>query len=134
MYYPKTTYSQRKLLFEVWEKTGNASKACREAHVSEGTYYCWKERFSKEGYEGLKNNKKTGPEKGMWTTEEIKAKVVELKKENEDWGKRRIADELSKKNSWVAVVSANTVRRILEEAGMWTGVVREAKKKEKRKS
>lgn len=134
IYYPKTTYSQRKMLFEVWEKTGKVNEACRQAHVSEGTYHYWKGRFAKEGYDGLKTPKKTGPEKGMWTKEEIKEKVVQLKKENEDWGKRRIADELRKKNNWVAVVSPNTVRRILQEAGMWSGIVAETKKKEKKKS
>ena len=120
IYYPRTTYSQRKLLFEVWEKTGNLDEACQQAHVSQGTYYYWKGRFEKSGYGGIEKTKRTGPEQRMWTEEEIKEKVVMLKQENQGWGKRRIADELAKKNSWVPVISPNTVRRILKEKGMWS--------------
>jgi len=129
IYYPRTTDSQRKLLFEVWEETGNVVEACRQAHVSQGTYYYWKRRFQEDGYEGLQKIKKTGPEKGMWIGEEIKAEVVKLKEENKGWGKKRITDELAKKNSWVPVISPNTVRRILQEKGMWSEIVLEAKKK-----
>ncbi len=127
--YPKTTYSQRKLLFEIWEETGDVADACRRAHVSQGTYYYWRERFKENGYEGLQKTKKTGPEKGVLIEEGIKADVVRLKKENEGWGKRRIADELAKNNGWVSVISPNTVREILREKGMWSEIVSASKKK-----
>ncbi len=68
----------------------------------------------------------------MWTEEEIKEKVVRLKQENQEWGKKRIADELAKKNSWVPVISPNTIREILKEKGMWPEVVTEPKKKARR--
>jgi hypothetical protein len=55
-----------------------------------------------------------------------------MKQEHPDWGKKRIADEMAKKNSWVPVVSPNTVKRILQEAGMWTRVEEEVKKKQNR--
>ena len=127
--YPKTTYSQRKLLFEIWEETGDVADACRRAHVSQGTYYYWRERFKENGHEGLQKTKKTGPEKGVLIEEGIKADVVRLKKENEGWGKRRIADELAKNNGWVSVISPNTVREILREKGMWSEIVSASKKK-----
>jgi transposase len=127
--YPKTTYSQRKLLFEIWEETGDVADACRRARVSQGTYYYWRERFKKDGYEGLQKTQKTGPKKGVLTGEGIKADVVRLKEENEGWGKRRIADELAKNNGWVPVISANTVREILREKGMWPEIVSASKKK-----
>jgi hypothetical protein len=44
-------------------------------------------------------------------------------------GKRRIADELAKANNWVPVVSPNTIRRILEEAGLWKPDNEEQKKR-----
>lgn len=129
IYYPRTTYSQRELLFEVWEKTKDVEEACQQAHVSQGTYYYWRGRFGENGYEGIKKAKKTGPAKGIWAEEEIKEKVVLLKQENPEWGKRRIADELVKKNSWVPVISPNTVRKILKEKGMWTETMSDPKKK-----
>lgn len=129
IYYPRTTYSQRKLLFEIWEETGDVLEACRQARVSQGTYYYWRGRFKESGYEGLQKTKKTGPEKGMLTGEDLKKEVVQLKKEHERWGKKRIADELAKKNSWVPVISPNTVREILREKGMWTESESTSKKK-----
>ena len=38
-HFPRTTASQRKLLFQTWQATGDVELACRKAHVSEGTYY-----------------------------------------------------------------------------------------------
>lgn len=132
IYYPRTSYSQRKRLFEIWEEMGNVSQACQQAHVSRGTYYHWKDRFEEEGYEGIKETKKAGPEKGVQTEEEIKEAVVKLKEENEEWGKKRIAHELAKKNSWMPVISPNTVRAILKEKGLWPETVPETKKKAER--
>ena len=119
IYYPRTTHSQRRLLFETWEATGDIEAACVRAHVSRRTFYYWKSRYEKEGYEGLKEMRKPGPAKGMWVSTEIQAEVVAMKEAHLEWGKQRIADELAKKNSWVPLVSVNTVRRILQEKGLW---------------
>jgi len=129
IYYPRTTYSQRELLFEIWEKTKDVEEACQQAHVSQGTYYYWRGRFRENGYEGIEEAKKTGPAKGIWAEDEIKEKVVLLKQENPEWGKRRIADELVRENSWVPVISPNTVRKILKDKGMWPETTSEPKKK-----
>ena len=130
VYYPRTTYSQRRLLFQVWEEEQDVAEACRQARIGESTFYYWKPRFEAGGYEGLKETKKPGPAKGMWTGSEIQEKVVAMKKANRKWGKQRIADELAKKNNWEPLVSANTVRRILQERGLWQELVEgEAKKK-----
>jgi hypothetical protein len=54
---------------------------------------------------------------------------LELSGQNEDWGKHRIAHEIAKANNWVALVSPNTVRRILEDAGKWKLGEKRVKKK-----
>ena len=130
IYYPRTTYSQRQLLFQVWEETQNVSEACRQARIGKSTFYYWKPRFEAGGYEALKEVKKPGPSKGMWVAAEIQEKVVAMKKAHPEWGKQRIADELAKGNSWVPLVSVNTVRRILQEKGLWEEVVEAAEKKD----
>lgn len=38
-HFPQTTPSQRRLLFETWEATGNVEQACRVAHVGQRTFY-----------------------------------------------------------------------------------------------
>jgi hypothetical protein len=55
--------------------------------------------------------------------------VSGLRREHANWGKKRIADELAKGNNWVPLVSPNTVKRILKDAGLWGTVEAEAGKK-----
>jgi transposase len=119
-HFPDTTPQQRKLLFETWQSGSTVVEACRKAHVGRGTFYRWKPRFEAEGYAGLEAHQKKGPEKGFGrTAAEIEQKVCELCDQHRGWGKHRIADEIAKANNWVPLVSPNTVRRILEEAGLW---------------
>ena len=120
-YFPPTTPQQRKLLFETWEGTGSVVNACKKAHVGRGTYYYWKPRFESEGYAGLEGYQKKGPEKGkVGTPTAIEEKVIAMRRAHADWGKHRISDEMAKANNWVPVVSPNTVRRILQETGLWS--------------
>jgi hypothetical protein len=37
-YFPFTSAAQRRLLFEVWEATGNIAVACQRAHVGRRTF------------------------------------------------------------------------------------------------
>ena len=120
IYYGETTPQQRKLLFETWKETGNVSQACRKAHVGRSTFYYWKPRFEEQGYAGLETFASRAPkEHGRTTPEEIEQQVIAARREHPKWGKRRIADELTKANNWVPLVYPNTVRRILEDAGLW---------------
>ena len=129
IHYRRTTAQQRKLLFEIWEETGNISQACRKAHVGRGTFYYWQARFEEKGDEGLEGFADHAPKNPNRIEEKVERDIIEMKEEHQDWGKQRIAHELAKKNNWVPVVSPNTVKRVLEEAGMWARVEAEAKKK-----
>jgi len=119
VYCPPTTQQQRRQLFETWEKTGNVSKACQKARVSRQTFYNWKARFEKEGYEGLKEPRSHARKEPGRIGTEVEEKIIKMRRENPKWGKRRIADELAKANSWVPLASAATVKRVLKDAGLW---------------
>ncbi len=119
IHYPRTTVSQRKLLFKTWEETNNVAKACSTARVSERTFYYWKPRFEIGGYEALEQFASHAPQEPNRTPEKIEQEVIELRRQNGSWGKRLIADELAKKNNWIPVISPNTVKRILQDAGLW---------------
>lgn len=119
IHYPRTTGSQRKLLFETWEETKDVAKACSTARVSERTFYYWKPRFETGGYEALEQFASHAPQEPKRTAETIEQEVIELRRQNGSWGKRRIADELGKKNNWIPVISPNTVKRILQDADLW---------------
>lgn len=129
IHYRRTTAQQRKRLFEIWEETGNVSEACRKAHVGRGTFYYWQARFEEEGYEGLEEFEDHAPKNPKRIEEEVAQGVIELKRAHQAWGKKRIADELAKRHNWVPVISPNTVKRVLQEAGLWAKVEEEVKKK-----
>ena len=120
-YYGYTTYQQRKLLFETWEETGKIMLACKTARVSRGLFYYWKTRFfDEQGYVGLEEFESREPHNKLNKKDEsIAQKVIVMKRGHENWGKRRIANEMAKGNNWEPIVSANTVRRILHTAGLW---------------
>jgi transposase len=120
-YYGYTTYQQRKLLFETWEETGQITLACKKAHVSRGLFYYWKARFEEKGYAGLEEYESREAHKLNKKDENIEQQVIEIRKAHADWGKRRIADEMVKANHWEPIISPNTVRRILDTAGLWPG-------------
>ena len=48
-------------------------------------------------------------------------KIIKRYYDNQDIIQRqRLADELAKANGWVPLVSPNTVKRILRDAGLWS--------------
>ena len=127
--YPRTRVAQRTLLFQVWEETKSVRKACSKARVSERTFYYWKPRFEAGGYKAIAEFADHRPKEPSRTPAKIEQEVIEMRQDQPKWGKRRIADELAKNNNWVPVVSPNTVRRILQEAGLWTEAKDPAQKK-----
>lgn len=118
-YFPHTTAQQRRLLFETWEEIGNVQLACQKAHVCKQTFYNWKPRYIEGGYEALEQPRSHAPKDPKKTPADVEEKVKEIKGQHPQWGKRRIADELAKGNNWVPLVSHNTVKRILKDAGLW---------------
>ncbi|MCJ7558135.1 MAG: helix-turn-helix domain-containing protein [Gammaproteobacteria bacterium] len=127
-YFPRTTAQQRRLLFEVWEATGDVAAACRQAHVCERTFYNWHPRFKEGGYAALEKFRSPVPKNPRRTPPEVEEQVIALRRQHADWGKQRLADELSKGNNWVPLVSPNTVKRILADAGLWQPAEATAKK------
>jgi transposase len=118
-HFPRTTPSQRRLLFETWQATGDVMQACRLAHVGERTFYYWKPRFVAEGYAGLEQFASHAPRQPHRTPPPVEAQVIALRQQEPTWGKQRLADELAKAQGWVPLVSPNTVKRILRDAGLW---------------
>jgi transposase len=119
-HFPRTTPDQRRLLFETWQTTDNITTACKVAHVCRQTFYDWKPRFTAAGYAGLLNFASPAPKEPHRTDAVIAQRVTALRQQNPSWGKRRIADEITKANQWVPLVTPNTVRRILQDAGLWS--------------
>ncbi len=117
--FPRTTASQRRLLFETWTATQDVEAACRTAHVCRQTFYNWKPRFVAGGAAALETFDSFAPKQPHCTAPDVVARVLAARRDHPTWGKTRIADELAKANQWVPLVSPNTVRRILADAGLW---------------
>ena len=128
IYFPRTTAEQRKLLFETWEARQDVTAACRRAHVARGTFYYWQPRFETGGYAALEHCQSHAAKEPARTEPDIEQRVIDLRRQNPRWGKRRIADELAKANRWEPLLSPNTVKRILIDAGLWTPLLATAKK------
>ena len=128
IHFPLTTAQQRRLLFETWEATGDVDLACRTAHMGRSTFYYWKPRFEAAGYAALAAFASRAPRRTRRLDMTIEQQVIALRREHPDWGKDRIADELAKANGWVPLVSPNTVRRMVREAGLWEPSAAAAKK------
>ena len=77
-YYGYSTYQQRKLLFEIWEKTGAVTQACQKAHVSRRLFYYWKSRFDEKGYAGLEKFDSRAAHHPNKKDERIEQKVLDL--------------------------------------------------------
>jgi transposase len=118
-YFGYSTPQQRKLLFETWQQTGSVEQACRKARVSQGLFYYWKPRFEAEGYSGLEKFESRVAHKLNYKPEAVQKRVLEMCEQHPEWGKTRISQEMAKANNWVPIVSPNTVRRILKQAGLW---------------
>ena len=80
------------------------------------------------GYEALEQFADPSPKEPARKSAEVAQQVIEMRQAEPSWGKRRIAEGLAKKNSWVPLVSPNTVKRILQEADLWPEPQRPAKK------
>ena len=74
-HFPRTTASQRKLLFHTWQTTGDVKLACHKGHVSERTFYKWKLRFDSGGYEALEQFASHAPKRPHRTMPEVEKKV-----------------------------------------------------------
>jgi hypothetical protein len=118
-HFPFTTPSQRRLLFETWQATGDVAHACELAHVGRRTFYYWKPRFLAAGYPGLERFASRAPHHPHQTAPVVVERVLALRQQQPAWGKQRLADELAKAQGWVPLVSPNTVKRILRAAGLW---------------
>ncbi len=119
-YFRPTTASQRHLLIRVWQDTGDPLRAAQAAHVCLRTFYYWKRRFEAGGLAALDHCAPRGPKQPYRIAPGIEHEVCALRQAHPRWGKLRIAQELTKAHDWQPVVAPNTVRRILQDAGLWT--------------
>jgi putative transposase len=94
----------------------NFRALCQEYGISPKTGYKWKERFVREGLEGMaeaSRRPKSSPEQ---LPEEEVCEIVRLKLAHPSWGPRKIRELYLRRHGEVA--SESTFKRVLERAGL----------------
>lgn len=106
----------------------NKSELCRRYGISRPTGEKWLARYEVEGKQGLCDRSRRPHTQPGRTAQVVEQAVVALRQQHPAWGKQRLADELAKANDWTPLVSPNTVKRILRDAGLWDATPVAAKK------
>src|SRR3990172_5307599 len=75
--------------------------------------------FWRGGYDALSTFESHAPKNPRRTSRAVEQQVIALRKAHPKWGKRSIANELTKRNNWTPLVSPDTVQRILKDTGLW---------------
>jgi hypothetical protein len=96
--------------------------------VTRRTFYYWQPHFETGDYAALEHCQSHAAKEPARTAPDIGQRVIDLRRQNSKWGKRRIADEIAKANRWELRISPNTVKRILMDAELWTPLQATAKK------
>jgi putative transposase len=97
-------------------RTLNFRALCQEYGISAKTGYKWKERFVREGLDGMVEESRrpqTSPEQ---LPEEQVCEIVRLKLAHSSWGPRKIRELYLRRHGQVA--SESTFKRVLERAGL----------------
>lgn len=114
-----TTFTQRKLMIELYLNTHNISYSCKMAKVSINTFRRWYPRYLQQGIEGIREPKKRIRKNLGRVSEKYALRAIELKKKNPNWGRRTIASVIVKENNNKKVISPGGAQKVLERAGLW---------------
>jgi transposase InsO family protein len=113
------TLLRRRLIEELMEQRGTISELRRRYQVSRKTIHKWKERYDRQGWEGLQERSRRphcSPRQAssrVWQEE-----VFELKRRHRRWGAKKLAAELQRRNRDKQLISLSTIGRLLRAAGL----------------
>jgi putative transposase len=94
----------------------NFRALCQEYGISTKTGYKWKERFLREGIEGMEERSRRPHGHAEQLVEEVVCEMVRLKVAHEDWGPRKIRELYLRRHGEGA--SESSFKRVLERAGL----------------
>jgi putative transposase len=97
-------------------RTLNFRALCQEYGISTKTGYKWRERFLRNGFEGLEEQSRRPKGHAEQMGEEVVCEMVRLKLAHPSWGPRKIRELYFGRHGEVA--SESTFKRVLERAGL----------------
>jgi putative transposase len=97
-------------------RTLNFRALCQQYGISAKTGYKWKERFIREGLEGMVEESRRPKSSPEQLAQEEVCEIVRLKLAHPNWGPRKIRELYLRRHGEVA--SESTFKRVLERAGL----------------
>ena len=104
-------------VLELAKELGNVAEACRRRGLDRTSFYEWKRRFQTQGFEGLKDLPPIHKSHPQTTPPETVERIRELALEHPAYGCNRLEAMLSLEGRRV---SAITIQKILNDAGLGT--------------
>ena len=96
-------------VLELGEALGNISEACRRSGMDRTSFYAWKERFTEQGLEGLKDLPPIHKTHPQTTPPEVVDKVLQTALDHPGWGCTKVSDYLKLQG---LSVSSPTVQKL----------------------
>ncbi len=88
-------FNHRLRLMKLVDKKGlSVKEACKRENVSTSTYYKYRKKYNKKGKEGLYDGRKITKIEDKHISIEDRAKIIDIIKNNPDYGAKRISEEL----------------------------------------
>ena len=96
--------------------TDNFRALCEEYEISTKTGYKWKERFLKEGLNGMGEHSRRPRKSPKELSERVVCEIVRLKQRHSSWGPKKLRHVYARLHQQVP--SESSFKRVLERAGM----------------
>ncbi|TGM91292.1 transposase [Leptospira levettii] len=96
----------------------NFTQLCAQYGISTKCGYKWKERFLREGKEGLLDRKKTPKNSPAKIAEETILEIIKIKNNRKFWGAKKILELYKKQFPDRKAPNRSTIERILKKAGL----------------
>src|SRR4051812_13153127 len=94
-------------------ETDNFSELCREYGISRRIGYKWRERFLREGLEGMKEQSRRPQGHAEALEEEVVCRMVRLKERHRHWGPRKIREVYLRQLGEAQTPSESSFKRVL---------------------
>lgn len=91
---------------------------CEEFGISRKTGYKWKERFLRQGLDGLHDQSRRPDSFPSGLSEEVVCRIVALKQAHRSWGARKLREVMLRSPGGLEVPSESSFKRVLEKSGL----------------
>ena len=109
---------KKAFVLKSFDKSVNFTTLCKEYGISTKTGYKWKQRFIKDGYQGLEELSRKPKKNTKALPEAVVLELIRLKNKHKHWGAKKIHDLYRAMHPTWRDMYRSTVERIFEKAGL----------------